>query len=440
MLLLAVSPSRAAARARETIPAALFLRHQLQRQFVPMAASTGVSKVFEPQRIAVELTASRNFMAHIREIEAKYDPTDSKITESDAFTKELERHKQLEEKLKGGSSQRREGIMSTNDFTVTITSMANGQLRFSVNSANPPLSDKVYVRPAPGLNEAIIEALRSGNADAATILEAETGITDWLLSNPPDAFFEKLSAALAAPVPVRLIFRLEDALRITLGQLPIELARPQSGYLIFSKNLQSIMHLPPYDGPAQTSLSAPGYPLRVLIVRSNPINLGGAVPPALPIRKKIKEDSGYRGEIFRGRTNRSGPAEQGEYRFEPADMGAFSEADRGELSSTGLFGTWSLKFEDDCGKNPVSVAPDQLNLCLQNHPVLVVLLVGCLTAAQFQQNYLAGFPEKQQQALLNWIRGNQGGAQALVESDSGVQLAVGMRCKLDTDLAQDFLL
>jgi hypothetical protein len=92
--------SLAAARGSDRIPTALFFRHRLRRQFVPLAADTGVSQAVEPQRIAVELTASKNFMEQIREIEARYDPAASNITESDAFTKELERHKQLEDQLK----------------------------------------------------------------------------------------------------------------------------------------------------------------------------------------------------------------------------------------------------------------------------------------------------------------------------------------------------
>jgi hypothetical protein len=95
------------------------------------------------------------------------------------------------------------------------------------------------------LTDALIEALRGGNADEATIFEAETGITNWLRSNPPDALFESLSVALGKAEPVRLIFRLEDTLRTQLGHLPIELARAKDGYLIFSKNLQSIVHLLP---------------------------------------------------------------------------------------------------------------------------------------------------------------------------------------------------
>jgi hypothetical protein len=340
--------------------------------------------------------------------------------------------------------------MSSNDFTVTITTKASGKLRFSVRSGNPPLNDIVYERSEPGLTDAIIEALRGGNADEATIFAAETGITNWLLSNPPDALFEKLSAALDAPEPVRLIFRLEDTLRAKLGQLPIELARAKSGgYLIFSKNLQSIVHLLPYDGPAQTSLSALGYPLRVLIVRSNPFNLGGAVPPALPICKKILDIGQQRfgkGQIVVDLLSRENtdenllPTWDGFQKQVKMGYHLFVYLGHGDLKPESIPPVGVLQFEDPWGKNPVSVRPDQLKLSLQDHPIPVVLLVGCLTATQFQQNYLAEQPEERRKALLNWIQGNQGVAQALVESDSGVQLAVGMRYKLDTDLAQDFLL
>jgi hypothetical protein len=338
--------------------------------------------------------------------------------------------------------------MSTNDFLVNITTSNKG-LRFSVTATNPPLHDKAFVRPNSSLADAIIDALRSGNANPDTVLEAIEHVTTWLFSSPPDALFDSLSRALESPSPVRLIFRLEDELRSELGKLPVELIRTGGGQLLFRERLQSIVHLIPYDGPPQTTLADLNYPLRVLIVRSNPTDLGGAVPPAGPIRDQIVG----LGEQYFGQGQIVVDLLSSEVNPHVVDRPTWDQFQKqvgrnyhllvylghGDLKFEALPPTGVLQFEDPWGRGAVPVGPDQLKLSLQGHPVPVVLLVGCLTAAEFQSNYLNGFPEKQRKALLNWVMGSQGVAQALVESDSGVQLAVGMRYKLDTDHARQFL-
>jgi hypothetical protein len=64
-----------------------------------------------------------------------------------------------------------------------------------------------------------------------------------------------------------------------------------------------------------------------------------------------------------------------------------------------------------------------------------VLLAGCLTAAELP----AGLEAVVGEEIPRWMRGNQGVAQALVNSASGVQIAVGMRYKMETNDALRFL-
>jgi hypothetical protein len=72
-------------------------------------------------------------------------------------------------------------------------------------------------------------------------------------------------------------------------------------------------------------------------------------------------------------------------------------------------------------------------MVLKESPIPVVMLAGCMTAAE-EPN-----PAADPEATLSWVRGAHGFAQALVGTDSGVQLSVGMRYKLATRDAERFL-
>jgi hypothetical protein len=89
-----------------------------------------------------------------------------------------------------------------------------------------------------------------------------------------------------------------------------------------------------------------------------------------------------------------------------------------------------LQFERGDGLHE-PVNSQQLAAVLHRRPIPVVVLAGCLTAVAPGDQALAGLPV--------WMRGNQGMAQALVNSESGVFFAVGMRCQVDADDALAFL-
>ncbi|MGH2543373.1 MAG: CHAT domain-containing protein, partial [Ardenticatenaceae bacterium] len=72
---------------------------------------------------------------------------------------------------------------------------------------------------------------------------------------------------------------------------------------------------------------------------------------------------------------------------------------------------------------------------LQAHPVPVVLLLGCLTAA----NVEAARWQALQEEVPTWYRGSQAVAQALVKGITGVQFVVGMRYRIENDDAVAFI-
>ena len=99
-----------------------------------------------------------------------------------------------------------------------------------------------------------------------------------------------------------------------------------------------------------------------------------------------------------------------------------------------------LQFEKSDGKSADPIASSQLQQELQNRkvPVPVVMLIGCLTAAEVE----ALDPEIKEVVNKNtpdWTFGSRGVAQKLVNSASGVQCAVGMRYQIDTNAAFTFL-
>jgi len=94
-----------------------------------------------------------------------------------------------------------------------------------------------------------------------------------------------------------------------------------------------------------------------------------------------------------------------------------------------------LQLESDDGSVHITVPSDQLAIQLHERPVPVVLLIGCLTAADIPPDMKEGVAS----LIPQWMRGVQGLAQALVNSESGVQLAVVRVYMLETTDATRFL-
>ena len=251
---------------------------------------------------------------------------------------------------------------------------------------------------------------------------------------------------------VRLIFSINDeGLRESLADAPFELSLLPGGGIPLALNARTaaIFHLLPKVGASPLSPVAGSWPLRILIVRSNPADLGGAIPSAKTVRDDIYTALDSKGlthnlvqiqilssenapdvvakptrEAFRNQINK-------------AAYDILVYLGHGDVLQAyqGLPPVNVLQLESDDGQTHITVPADQLAVLLHEHPIPVVLLIGCLTAAGIPANQKAGLAS----LVPQWMRGVQGLAQALVNSESGVQLAVGTRYMLDTVDAMLFL-
>jgi hypothetical protein len=286
--------------------------------------------------------------------------------------------------------------------------------------------------------------LRSGEAPQALASEIANSVSDWFLSTDLEIH---LRYALGDSSPFRVVLQpVEERLAASLVDVPFELLEmAPSDPLALKPAVRAIVHQLQKIGRPRPSPSARDWPLRVLVVRSNPNDLGGEVPPAAPIRQSILDianaEYGPGSVDVRTISNEPGvgvPATWDGFRAEialvPYDILVFLGHGDVAPGFEELPGTGLLKFEELDGQTPRPITAAQLNVVLQQHPVPVVILAGCLTAAA-----PPGDPRDPRPRMTRWMRGNQGVAQALVNSESGVQIAVGMRYRLESLDATLFL-
>jgi hypothetical protein len=340
----------------------------------------------------------------------------------------------------------------TRDLRVEIA--PNGpDLRLTLYATQPgiPAAGIPFNRQALNLNGPVVDNLRRGEATPAEVLQVTATVSQWLLGND---LTPHVTAALNQPdnEQVRLIFSINDeGLRQSLADTPFELCSlPGGGIpLVLNARNAAIFHLLPKVGASPLSQVAGTWPLRILIVRSNPLDLGGAIPPAVTVRNNIYAALDSRGlnhnlvqihilssenapdvvarptrEAFRSQINK-------------AAYDILVYLGHGDVLTAyqGLPPVNVLQLESDDGQSHITVPADQLAVLLHERPIPVVLVIGCLTGA--------GIPIAQKpimdSLIPQWMRGVQGLAQALVNSESGVQLAVGTRYMLDTVDAMLFL-
>jgi hypothetical protein len=320
----------------------------------------------------------------------------------------------------------------TGPFSVDILVLAesNSSVQFVVKGA-------AYSRPMLKLDQAKLEELERGAPSLETVQEIAGQITAWFEKDDNDAFRQDVLNALESEEQVRFIFRFADALAPDFRFAPLELCHLQKSPLLTYEKVRSIVHRIPFM-PTLPGTIAQNYPFRVLIVRSNPSKLGGAVPAADSIRNSILAAGAKlgKGAVEVDLLSRDEPASAGLPTFENFKQQVLGcryhllvFLGHGERISDSSV----IKFEHDLGQSAVVKNPDELRMVLKQSPIPVVMLAGCLTAAE--EPSVPVDPE----ATLSWVRGAHGFAQALVGSDSGVQLSVGMRYKLATTDAQKFL-
>lgn len=388
--------------------------------------------------------------------------------------------------------------MST-DFELEILPGAgNGlTLRLSANDPNLSLNGQAFLRAANfSLLPTEIRDLRSGSPATKLVDKIASDVSNWVMDTDMPGY---LNAPVNGNAPVRLVVRVDRSLLDTFADVPFELLRIQNNWLVMRPAVSAIVHQLPFTGvpkPANQSL-----PLKVLVVRPSPAGLPVKVPPAAPICNEIIRLSNQLGrnviqlDLLSREVSSLEPGKTWD-EFEAAQLpqlvpnaaDSIEERDRKEKYRWREFrqylldrkiseltpATWEftvehlsksdyhilvylghgnhldlnkakrktgvLQFEKPGGKNIDPVTSTQLNEALQsrNVPVPVVLLTGCLTAAE-----LDALSQQEKDALaestFQWALGSQGVAQGLVDSPTGVQCAVGMRNQIETSAGFNFL-
>ncbi|WP_437839084.1 CHAT domain-containing protein [Sorangium sp. So ce1153] len=330
--------------------------------------------------------------------------------------------------------------MRSPEFVVDIEPGAVSRLRLCVHASNlAPIEDELE-RPFPSLPPAEIDELRSGYGSEQMTEALAEQVTAWLLQN--DLRGHLGTAVNAATQPFRIVFRPHPAVLPFLQDVPFELLKLGADPLALHPWVRGIVHSQKRYRPAATpSRLRWGWPFRVLLVRTNPKDLGGSVPPVLPIRDRVLSIARACGladvvevSVLSSEAGAGGPVTYDAVRAElrNASYNLLVYLGHGDLQEVGFEGfppIGVLLFELDGSAFANPIRADQLRSELLNRPVPVVVLAGCLTAAG----------EVQRERMPQWMRGSQSVAHALIHGESGVQCAIGMRHRLETADAERFL-
>jgi hypothetical protein len=331
----------------------------------------------------------------------------------------------------------------TFDLALDITADGTNGIKLTMTD---PTGRKVLPRALPALDQGQLDDLRRGESLEATAAPLADAISGWLLGTD---LTKRLTKVLGGQDALRVVVRMDRTLVATLSDLPVELVSlPQSLLpLVLHPKVHSLVHVPPIVG-ATTVTEEHDWPFRVLIVRSNPIDLGGAVPEVTPIVKDILDVAASAGlpegavqiELLSSEEAGADFATWPRFRklLGSGTFDVFVYLGHGDLQ-VALAGTAPvgyLQFESADGKGHQSIAARDIAAELAQHPVRVVVLAGCLTAAGPPKDA----EEAELQALVTknlplWLRGAQGVAQAIIDSDAPVELAVGMRDLLEVNTA-----
>jgi hypothetical protein len=315
---------------------------------------------------------------------------------------------------------------------------------------------QTYVRQAHDIIAADFDQLRAGTATPLFIAKVTERISNWL-QDPDFDLPTVLRLGVAEESRSRIVFNVsrvrDEKMRYELSGFPIEMATPRGEIqpLSLQGRVSSIVHELAKVGRPSAS-AATGWPFKVLIVRAGPTDLA-PVPEAAPIAEEIlarRPELAAAGHIQIDVLSTEKPG--GPFAGPPTREGLLTQLDNAnalqkqyhmlvflghgdvlEIPGRSI-PTGQLQFED-AGRQSDPFEANKVAEMLALYPVPVVLLIGCLTAA--------GLTPQQQQlfesVLPKWLRGNEGVAQTLINSRSGVQCAVGMRYRLDGADATLFL-
>jgi hypothetical protein len=271
-------------------------------------------------------------------------------------------------------------------------------------------------------------------------------LSSWLLGQDVKENLAGVFATLPANQKIRLIFRTDESLRELFDptQVPIELVRPHGDdtpYAI-TANVASVIHQIDKNVGGGLPANALDWPLRVLIVRSDPKDLGLYVPPAIPIRDEILELGAQFGPgavVVDVISSEPGIGKPATWQAFIDQMKAYDDPyniviylGHGSIKETD--GSSCLRFED--GEGHHDVPHYDIIIPFHNKPVPVVMLVACQTAGSMSQPKLDDLHKN----ISDWLRGSRGVAQALISSlNTRTQVVIGMRYRLDATDATLFI-
>ncbi|WP_437679670.1 CHAT domain-containing protein [Sorangium sp. So ce131] len=325
------------------------------------------------------------------------------------------------------------------EFVVDIEPGGAARLRLSVHAPDlAPIDDEVE-RPLPSLLPADLDELRSGYGSERMTETVAAQVTDWLLQN--DLRGHLGTALRAATQPFRIVIRSHPEVAPYLADIPFELLKFGSDPLALQPWVRAIVHMLKRRGASPWPAQRRSWPFRVLLVRTNPGDLGGMVPPVLPVRERILDIARERGladvvevTVLSSEAGDRRPVTYDAFRAELRDTSysLLVYLGHGDLQDVGFEGfppIGVLQFEVAGSSYANPIRADQIRSELQNRPIPVVVLAGCTTAAS----------DALKQRLPQWMRGCQSVAQSLIHGASGVECAIGMRHRLETTDAERFL-
>lgn len=317
------------------------------------------------------------------------------------------------------------------DLRIAFTPGNDKPVRLTLEDSEKQGTPEDFHRELPALRADELETLRRGTATDVDLASLTSALSKWLLE--PE-LWNTFRDAVSGADPVRLVLSSTRDIPEVLVDLPFELLtlKDENIPFVLQRSVGALAHQLALG--SNRRVVSRTVPLRVLILRASAGDRE-EVPGAVPLRKRLIRLKRGRvivdllsseiGSGVDGPPTLSGLEDQLGQK-PPYDILVF--LGHGMLVDRPGSQMPFLIFEDDRGAGSPGrqISTKQLESTLQAHPVPVVLLAGCTTAASAQ--YQADVPQ--------WMRGVQGVAQSLVSSaTAGVQIAIGTRNRLTNDEA-----
>jgi hypothetical protein len=336
--------------------------------------------------------------------------------------------------------------VTTRDYRIKI-SRENGALRFVLEGEHlGPTGIRLQPRPPWPVESAVSDQLRTGSAPRNVLQTVQAEVSKWVLK--PDLYALLTVEIARTRDPVRLIWQIDGDVRPDLSEVPFEAITPDGGPLpyVTLSEIVGFTHLLPKTGTPPLDTAASDWPLRCLMLRANPPDLGGAVPPAIDLVTSIRAEipalapGQFLIDVLTSETPPNplppGVRVLGSPTFneltnalDRCKYDVFVFVGHGDVDSlyTDQPPVPFLQLEDPSNTSHIAVPAERLSYLLYRRPVPVVLLMGCLTAATLTPVARSAIDP----LIPRWMRGSEGVAQALINGSSGVKISVGMRYRTE---------